>query len=302
MHFNQQHAIITGGSSGIGKATAQLLAREGAHISIIARTQTTLASAKDEIEAVRADPSQQVIAIAADVSDRGQIQQAIQSAIDHIGPPDLLITSAGIARPGYFQEIPIEVFERTMAVNYFGTLYSIRAALPIMEQRRQGRLVLVSSGAGLMGLYGYTPYSPSKFALRGLAESLRGELKLSGIQISIVYPPDTDTSQLEAENKTKPLETKLITATAKTWSAEGVASEIVQGIKKDRFEIAPGLEMTLLTSLHSLLAPIINRYFDGLAAKARHQQKRAKTEREANRAKDLLHGCNHKKPSQAATV
>lgn len=267
--FNYSHAIITGGSSGIGKATAQLLASQGVHISIIARTQTKLEAAKADIEAARVRSDQRIIALCADVADRVQAEQAIKAAIDQIGSPDLLITSAGIAHPGYFQELPIEIFERTMAVNYFGSLYCVKAALPVMEQQRQGHIVLISSGAGLIGIYGYTPYSPTKFALRGLAESLRGELKLTGVNVSIVYPPDTDTPQLEEENKTKPMETKMITGTAKTWSAEGVAFEIVQGIKKKSFAITPGLEMKLIGNLHSLLAPGINWYIDRIIAKTR---------------------------------
>ncbi len=266
-NFDQKHAIVTGGSSGIGKATAQLLASEGAHISIIARNERKLEGAKAEIEAVRANPNQRIIAISADVADRIQAQQAIKTAIEQIGFVDLLITSAGIAQPGYFQEQPTEIFERTMAVNYFGSLYCIQAALPAMKQQRQGDIVLISSGAGLIGIYGYTTYSPSKFALRGLAESLRGELKLMGVNVSIVYPPDTDTPQLEEENKTKPIETKMITGTAKTWSAEKVALEIVQGIKKKSFAITPGLEMTFLSRFHSLLAPGINWYMDRIISK-----------------------------------
>ncbi|NER35038.1 MAG: SDR family oxidoreductase [Oscillatoria sp. SIO1A7] len=269
MNFQGQHAIITGGSSGIGKATAQLLASLGADISIIARTQSKLEAAVGEIEAARASREQRVIAIAADVADRLQAEEAIKEAIAKISPPDILITSAGIAHPGYFQELPIEIFERTMAVNYFGSLYCVRAVLPFMDQRQKGHIVLVSSGAGLIGIYGYTPYSPTKFALRGLAESLRGELKFAGIDVSIVYPPDTDTPQLVEESKTKPLETKKITGTAETWSAEAVAETIVRGIDKKSFSIAPGLEMTLLDRLHSILAPVLNWYFDRLAASAR---------------------------------
>jgi 3-dehydrosphinganine reductase len=272
MKFNGQHAIITGGSSGIGKATAKLLAKEGANISIIARDRTKLETAKIEIEAVKLNTSQQIFPIAADVSNWRQIEEAIQTCIANVGTPDILITSAGIARPGYFQEVPMEVFERTMAINYFGSLYSIKAALPSMEKQRKGHIVLISSGAGLIGVYGYTAYSPSKFALRGLAESLRGELKPLGIQLSIVYPPDTDTPQLEAENKTKPLETKLITGTAKTWSAESVAREIIQGIEKKSFTITPSSEMTILGRFHSLLLPGLNWYFDRLVTKVKLQK------------------------------
>jgi 3-dehydrosphinganine reductase len=268
VNFAGQHVIITGGSSGIGKATAQLLASLGANISIIGRTLDKLEAAQIEIEAAKSHPEQRIITIAADVAAQAQAESAIAKAIDLIGVPDILITAAGIAHPGYFHELPIEVFEQTMAINYFGTLYTIKAALPLMMQQQKGHLVLISSGAGLIGIYGYTPYSPTKFAVRGLAESLRGELKLSGIRVSIVYPPDTETPQLVAENKTKPDETKLITGTAKTWSAENVARVIVRGIERKNFQITPGIEMSLLACLHSFLSPLLQYYFDKIVTKA----------------------------------
>ena len=170
-----------------------------------------------------------------------------------------------MAYPGYFAEIPLEIFERTMAINYFGSLYSVRAVLSAMEAQQRGHIVLISSGAGLIGLYGYTAYSASKFALRGLAESLRGELQPKGINVSIVYPPDTDTPQLVQENKIKPLETKKITASAQTWTAEGVAQAIVRGIEHQTLAISPGWEMNILYRWHSLLKPLLNWYFDHLA-------------------------------------
>jgi len=262
------HAIITGGSSGIGLATAQRLVQAGMNLSLIARNPERLAIAQATL-AQTATSGQEIRIFPADVSDRPQAEAAVSGAIAALDTPDLLMTCAGIAHPGYFRELPIEIFEQTMAINYFGTLYCIRAALPSMEVRQRGHLVLVSSGAGLIGLFGYTPYSPSKFALRGLAEALRGELKPSGIGVSIVYPPDTDTPQLAAENKTKPEETKRITATAETWSADGVAQAIVRGVQRGAFTITPGAEMTVLNRLHSLLAPGLHWYFDRVVAQVR---------------------------------
>lgn len=262
-----KHAIITGGSSGIGKAIASLLIQTGANVSIIARNQTKLNSTQKELESLKTHSEQQILAISADVSKWEEAEKAIASAITQLSTPDLLITSAGIAQPGYFTELPLTIFEETMAINYFGTLYCIKAALPIMIEQKKGHIVVISSGAGLIGLYGYTPYSPSKFAVRGLAESLRGELKNTGLHIAIVYPPDTDTPQLAAENQTKPPETKLITQSAQTMTAEQVATKILQGITRQAFVITPGLEMTLLMRLHSLFAPLLQWYFDRIVRK-----------------------------------
>lgn len=264
-----RHAIVTGGSSGIGKATAILLAQKGANVTIVARRPDVLATARAEIAAHCTSPDQRVADVSVDVSDRHAVDEAFASAVAALGPCDLLVASAGIAHPGYFHELDIEIFERTMAVNYFGTLYAVRAVVPGMRAAGGGHVVMISSGAGLMGLFGYTPYCPSKFAQRGLAEALRGELLRDRIHVSIVYPPDTDTPQLAEEMKTKPLETQAITGSAKTWSAEDVAACIVRGIEQRRFTIAPGAEMTFLCKMHSVLLPVLNWYVDRLAAKVR---------------------------------
>jgi len=262
-----QHAIVTGGSSGIGKAIACQLAAGGSNVSIVARGAERLRAAQLEIERESASGEQRVLVVSADVSDRTQAEQAMTTAIEQLGPPDLLVTSAGIARPGHFQEIPTEVFERTMAVNYFGTLYCIRAALPAMEEQKKGDICLVSSAAGLIGIYGYSAYCPSKFAVRGLAETLRAELKPMGIGVAITYPPDTDTPQLAEESKTKPSATKEITATAKIWQPKDIATVILAGMDKKKFEIAPGVESHVLSRFHSLISPFLNRYFDFIVAR-----------------------------------
>jgi 3-dehydrosphinganine reductase len=266
---SHSHAIITGGSSGIGKAIAIRLAREGADVTIMARRAEMLAAARSEIEAARCDARQRIRDIQVDVADARAIRDAIARAEAECGPCDLAIASAGIALPGYFAEIPDVVFTQTMEVNYFGSLHLARAVLPGMRVRRRGHIVFVSSGAGIIGVYGYSAYSPSKFAVRGLAEVLRAELVADGVAVSIVYPPDTDTPQLAAEKELKPHETRAVTAAARTLTADAVARATLTGVRRRRFAITPGAEMTILYRAHGFILPLLFRYFDCLASKSR---------------------------------
>ena len=264
--FNNQHVIITGGSSGIGKATALLLASEGAHISIIARNLAKLSAAKAEIEQARAATTQRVSTYSADVSINAEAQRAVATAIAENGAPDILITSAGMVQPGLFQDQAVELYEQTMQLNYLGTVYTIKAALSSMLARKRGHIVMIASGAGVLGIYGYTSYCPTKFALRGLAQALRCEVKPSGVRVSIVYPSDVDTPQLAEENKTKPEETKRISGTATPQSPAVVAKAIVDGIRRNQFAISSNMEMHLLKRLSSLVEPIMNGYMDSIIA------------------------------------
>ena len=264
MTLRDQHVFITGGSSGIGLELGRQAAAAGARVSLIARDLAKLAAARAAIRAA-VPGGAEVVTASADVAVEAEILGALQAAEKVHGPVDVLITSAGVARPGHFAEVPVAVFERTMAVNYFGTLYPLKAVVPAMRQRGRGAVVLISSGAGLVGLFGYTPYAPSKFALRGLAEALRGELQDTGVSVTIVYPPDTDTPQLAEENLTKPAETKALTAGGGLWTAEAVARVTLAGVQRGRFAITPGFQLTALAWLHSLLAPILRWHFDRLA-------------------------------------
>lgn len=255
-----KHCIITGGSSGIGLATARKLVEEGFSITLIARRAAQLAAAKSELTELLSSIEQRVITFSADVSDRNEITEAIVNAIEILGPPDILITSAGMALPGYFREMAIDVYEQSMAVNYLGTVYAVKTALPHML-KNGGNILMVSSGAGLIGLFGYTAYSPTKFALRGFAESLHAELRRTKVQVSIAYPPDTDTPQLAQENLTKPEETKVMTETAGVWSADTVAEHMINGIRKGKFAITPGFELTVLYRIGSLITPLIQWFW-----------------------------------------
>ncbi len=149
-----------------------------------------------------------------------------------------------------------------MSVNYMGALYFARATAEAMTEG--GKLVFVSSGAALFGIYGYSAYAPTKFAMRGLAEVLRVELAPRNIAVTLVYTPDTDTPMLAAENRVKPEITKKITESGGLWSAPNVAKAILRGADKGRFAIAPGFQMTALLWLHSLLAPALRLWQGGI--------------------------------------
>jgi len=114
-----------------------------------------------------------------------------------------------------------------MDINYFGAVYCTRSILPSMKSRRKGRIVCISSIGGLVGLYGYTAYAASKFALRGFSEALQMEVKPYKITVTLSFPPDTETAGLAEENKIKPIETKLISEAAGVYSPTVVAESIL---------------------------------------------------------------------------
>jgi 3-dehydrosphinganine reductase len=270
--MEKKHALITGGSSGIGLALAFRLAAEGYDISIIARREAVLKSAAADISKHFIRENQRVFAFSADLADAPRAEAAVRACTAELGVPDLVVTSAGIAVPGYFEDLPLDAFERSMAINYFGSLYVVRAVLPAMRERKSGRVVLVSSGAGLMGLFGYATYSPTKFALRGLAEGLRAELKADNIGISIVYPPDTETPMLAEEHKIRPEETRVMSSLIKPWTAQAVADCILRGVKAGKYAITPGFTMTLMNRSPGIMLPLLHWYCDRLAEGVRRNR------------------------------
>lgn len=265
---DRPHALITGGSSGIGLAAARLLVRRGEAVTILARDPDRLAAAERLLLAERTAPDQPVAALAADVTDAEALAAAIAAARARAGPVRRLVTSAGTALPGRFEALDADTFRRQMEVNYLGTVNAVRAVLAEMRAARAGRIGLMSSGAGLIGLFGYTAYAPTKFAVRGFGEALAAELSGSGVTVSICYAPDTDTPQLAAERLTKPPQTQAITGAARVFSPERVAAALIAGMDRGRLEIAPGIEMRLLNRFHSAGGPLIRRYLDALARRA----------------------------------
>src|SRR4030043_2132095 len=235
-------ALVTGGSSGIGKAIACGLASRGMDVWLVAQRKDLLTSARLEVETHRQNQTQKIDTISADVSNLDQVQLAVEKVSEKSGPPDLLVNSAGVAHPGYVQELDINIFNWMMEVNYFGTVYVTKEILPTMLKRASGYIVNISSVAGFIGTFGYTAYGASKFAVRGFSDALRAEMKLHGIGVSIIFPPDTATPQLEYESRFKPLETKALAGNTKVTSPEKVADEVIRGIERGKNIILPGFD------------------------------------------------------------
>jgi len=261
-------ALITGGSSGIGLALAKSLAQQGASVCLLARDQTKLDEAKTELEALISQENQSIKTISCDVRDHEALSKQLERWTIEVGVPDLVINSAGVTYPGYFQELDIETFHWLMDVNYFGTVHVLKCLLPKIIERGSGTVVNISSQAGFVGVFGYSGYSASKYAVRGFTDVLRAEMKPLGIQCHIVYPPDTQTPQLEFEAPLKPAETKAIASTSSILTADQVAEEIIKGVEKNRYVILPGFEGKVFYRLVNLLGNLIYPIMDWMVRKA----------------------------------
>jgi len=268
-------ALITGGSSGIGLALAKKLSREGVSVCLLARDEEKLSKAKLEIEnTTEIHLNQFIDTISCDVTDYDALAVVLDDWIGRHAVPDLVINSAGITYPGYFQELDVEIFHQLMNVNYFGTLHVMKHLIPKMISQGKGTVVNISSQAGFVGVYGYSGYGASKYAVRGLSDVLRAELKPLGIQVSIVFPPDTQTPQLEFEEPLKPPETKAIAGSAKVLSADHVANTILRDIRKGKYVIIPGLEGNLFYRMVNLLGNLTYPIMDWMVRQA--QKKKTK--------------------------
>jgi 3-dehydrosphinganine reductase len=269
--FQGKTALITGGSSGIGLAMAKKFAALGANICLLARDEAKLSAACDQVSSSKANPAQKVHFLIADVSNKDQVDSVLSAYIQNEGTPDILVNSAGITFPGVFTEMDHNIHRDNMEVNYFGSLYPTIAVVPGMVQRKSGCIIFISSLVGIHGLYGYAAYSPSKFALRGLADVLRYELKPDGIDIHVAFPSDTQTPQLDFENRHKPPILKALSeSNTKVETADFVADRIIKDVVKGRYMIFPTPDGKTWFMVYNLLpGNLMYRMVDFLMVNAR---------------------------------
>jgi len=228
--FKNKVVIVTGASSGIGKATAIEFARNGSKVVVAARTSERLSELEKEITAMGGE----VLVCVTDVTIEDDCRTLVEKTVEKFGTVHILINNAGISMRALFEDVDIAVLERLMNVNFWGTVYCTKYALPYIVKNR-GSIVGVSSTAGFHGLPGRTGYSASKFAMHGFLETIRIEYLKEKLHVMIIAPGFTASDVRKhalladgSEQGNSPREEK------KMASPEFVARWILKGIRKKK--------------------------------------------------------------------
>lgn len=216
-----RHVLVTGGSAGLGLEFAARCVREGAKtVTIVARSRDKLDRAREGLLAHGSGAKRggtRVLAVAGDVTSAEGMRRAVRESEEaHGGAVDYLVCCAGMAEPGYLEDQPDgETHRRQMEVNYFGVVNTVQAALPGMTRAAAGggpapTVMIVGSALSLMSFLGYTQYCASKFAVKGFADALRGEMVRHGVRVQLFLPSNMKTEGYEREERTKPRLTKVL--------------------------------------------------------------------------------------------
>lgn len=182
--FRHRAVLITGGSRGLGLELARLFAGEGADLALVARDPAELERARQQLEPL----SRNVLAIACDVANRGEVDRAINQVVDHYGRLDVVVNNAGVIQVGPMEHMQVEDYEAAMQVHFLGPLHTTLAAIPHMRRQHGGRIVNIASIGGKVPVPHLAPYVASKFALVGLSGSLCAELAREQIHVTTVSP------------------------------------------------------------------------------------------------------------------
>lgn len=226
MNYKDKIAVVTGASSGIGRALAYEFAHRGCRVVLAARSADKLQGVVEDIKAAGGD----ALAVETDVTKQEECRRLVEWAVEKFGGIDILVCNAGISMRAIFDDVDLSVLHRLMDVNFWGTVYCTKYALPYL-QASHGSLVGVSSVAGLHGLPGRTGYSASKYAMTGFLETVRIENLKKGLHVMVACPGFTAsnvrfaalTADGSAQGQTPRKEEKMM-------SAEEVARRIANGI------------------------------------------------------------------------
>ena len=191
--FLNKVAIVTGASTGIGRAIAFALAKEGACVALAARRENSLLELAREIK----EMGREVLVLRTDVTEPDQVESMVQQVLEQWGRVDILISNAGEYIRGPIIDIHPADLQRSLNVNYFGGVYCIKAVLPHMIEKKRGHILAVTSMDGKIGLPLDAPYVSAKFALTGFLEVLRQEVREHGITVTNVLPGRVDTEMID---------------------------------------------------------------------------------------------------------
>jgi short-subunit dehydrogenase len=246
--------VITGASSGIGRATAIEFARTGAKVVVAARREKELQEVITEIQAIGSNG----IIFPMDVTDRDAMQALADNTVSHYGKIDVWVNNAAVTAFGRFEDIPEHVFRRVLEVNLFGYINGARAALSYFRRQNTGVLIDVSSVVGAIPQPYTLPYTVSKFAIKGFSEALRLELQDTGIEVCTVLPASIDTPLFQYGAN---YYGKKVKALNPVYPAKDVAEAIVNLAHNPKREITVGTSAVILESQHKLAPGTTEKIF-----------------------------------------
>jgi short-subunit dehydrogenase len=251
--FKDKVVIVTGGTDGIGRALVNSLIEKGAKVATCGRNQDKL------YELQLLFPGKTLHTLVADVSRKEDCERLISSTVKNFGGIDMIINNAGVSMRALVEDLDVSVIEKVMDINFYGSVYCTKFALPYIKERK-GTIVGVSSIAGYRGLPGRSGYSASKFALQGWLEALRTELLDSGVNVMWVCPGFTTSNIRNAAlNKTGDQQGESPMDESKMMSSDECAAHILQAVKKRK--------RTLVLTFTGKRTIFMNKFFPSLTDK-----------------------------------
>jgi len=249
--------IITGASSGIGRASARIFAAQGAHTVLVARRANILADVQSEL---LQEFDTRVLTVAADVTQQADVNNVVRTVLDEFGRIDVLVNNAGIAKGGYLEEKDFNNWQDIIDVNLNGTIRMSQAVLPLMKAQRSGHIVNVSSVITFNATPGQAVYVASKSGMNGFSEAIRREVFPHNINVSIVMPGFTETAMTEGRLeiiKNEGVPADMISVEG----AEYVASNIVAAVRYNRSRVVLGGATMQLIDFAYRVSPAIMDFF-----------------------------------------
>jgi len=240
-------AVITGGASGIGLATARALHSRGAQIVLADIDTPGLLQSKEQIRQHNSEAQGQIHTITTDVTNQTHVEELMQQTIAAFGRIDLVVTSAGIGRGGAIDTFSASDMQTMMNINFMGTYHCVQAALPPMRKQQSGHFVFLSSVAGKFGVPLLSAYCASKWAVRGFSSALRSELHGTGIGVTTVYPAWVDTPMVKQEENSLTMIDIQVMLTP-----DQVATAILQAVTEDRRDLtlAPNPDIAFMLQVY----------------------------------------------------